>query len=286
MFVEPIIFNKHISVLYFKYENNKRINLLFDPSLYHFNILIKDKTIFSKTMRARLLIFPKYSCQTGPSCSIWFMGQILFSFNYGNILFNDNDEFEYINLIRMINYINILINIDETPIIYSTRENIQTKSINISDDERCIISHKIVFASFLNIFGIMHDLGVNGTLFDYSINDIKYKFDKIRQFISSSLFSKDYYNYLGEQSDITDTKINKLKEDYLKLQRDYDNFINSILNAKNDVDLKFQLEKKMLSLLDKTLEDFQTNFTCNIYEKEQIRNIYLEKNDMFSSLTN
>ena len=99
LFIEPILFNKHASVLYFKYKNRTRINLLFDPSLSHYNCIINDIDVFPKSMRSFLSIFPKYSCQSGSSCSIWFIGQIIVALNFGDTFFNQEYQFNYLNLL-------------------------------------------------------------------------------------------------------------------------------------------------------------------------------------------
>ena len=283
LFIEPILFNKHISVLYFKFENKKRKNILFDPSLFHFNSITSDKGIFPKTMRINFHAFPKYSCQSGPSCSIWFMSQIIVALKYGNNLFNNNDEYNYINLIRMMEYINKFINIDENPLIYGVKDIIKSKSINISSDKKCIISHKIAFASFLNIFGTINNFCyIDGTILDFIIDDIKLKFEKIREFICNSQYSKKYYEYLEIQSDITIEEIDKMKEEFKALQNKYELFIKELLNSEND-NQKFVLKNNIISLLDKSLEKLHNKFTCKIYEKEEIKNFFRQKNDIFGS---
>jgi hypothetical protein len=101
IFVEPILFNRHISVLYFSFKNDLRRNILVDPSLFHVKSITKDKAIFPKEMRNILKIYPEYSCQNGPSCSIWFIGTILVLLSQKKLI---EDERELIiNIINKIN---------------------------------------------------------------------------------------------------------------------------------------------------------------------------------------
>ena len=79
IFIEPILFNEHITILLFSFKNNNRINLLIDPSLYHFNSIAKDRVIFPPSMK-NAFIYPYCKVQSGPSCSIWFVAQMLVLF--------------------------------------------------------------------------------------------------------------------------------------------------------------------------------------------------------------
>ena len=285
LFVEPIFFNSHVSVLYFKFNNKKRSNQLIDSSFFHYNSILKDNAIFPETIRNRIQIFPKSACQSGPSCSLWFVAQILALKKHGNDLFTNEDEFNYINLIRMIDYINEMIKIDETSLIYGAKDNIISKSINISYDKNCFIAHKIVFASFLNILGTINNFATIGTYLDYDIDEIKNKFEKIRLFICNCKYSKQYYDFLGTISDITDDKIKYLKTTFLNLKQNYENFIQEYIDTKDDVSKIYELKKNFILLLDKTFENMKLRFSWNVYEKEQIKNFLREKNNIFYLLT-
>ena len=286
LFIEPIFFNKHVSVLYFKFENGKRINLLIDPSLYHLNIITKDNGTFPKSMKIRINIIPKLSCQSGASCSIWFISQILVSLKYGNTFFNQEDEFNYINLIRIVENINKIVSNDYAPFIEEVKENnIQPNFFNISLDERCMISHKIAFASFLNIYGFIINCGIENIYLNCFLDEIKAKFEKLRNFICNVKMSKEYYDYIGKKSNIDKEEIDFLKDTYEELKKEYNNFIESFLKIKGEnreaIFQKYNLKKNIIHLLDKTLNEFQNKFSWNIYEKEQIRDLYREKNNFF-----
>ena len=42
-YIEPILFNEHISIFFFSFNKYIRLNLLIDPSLYHVEIMQKDR---------------------------------------------------------------------------------------------------------------------------------------------------------------------------------------------------------------------------------------------------
>ena len=156
----------------------------------YYNCIINDKDVFPKSKRSFLSIFPKYSCQSGSFCRICFIGQIIAALN-----FEDNQEyqFNYLNAWQTIECINNFIKVDINPIIYLIEENIKSNSINISSDGRCFLSHKIAFASYLNIFNSINNFNINGTFLNYFIDDIKIKFYEIRNFIYNSKINKEYY---------------------------------------------------------------------------------------------
>ena len=286
IFVEPILFNRHISVLYFSFKNDLRRNILVDPSLLHVKSITKDRVIFPKEMRNILKIYPEYSCQNGPSSSIWFIGQILFVSNFKNTkLISDDFTFQYINLLRIIENINNLIKIDSAPIIYSSKLNIKSDSINISDDERCKISHRITFATFLDVFGTLNSCGIHIKL-NLSLKKIKKNFEKIQNFICTVKLNKEHYDFLGKKTDISKNIIDKMKKEFNDLKMDYDIYVNTYLNAQKDNYEAFKLTHDFIYMLEVKLKDFNSYIKCNIYDREDIINIYLNKSDVFSLFTN
>ena len=97
IYVEPLFFNQHVSVLYFTFMNKIRYNYLVDFSLYHSNSILSDNAVFPNNMRSNLFIFPKNIFQSGPTCSIWFVSQIILALNHGSDIFNKSFDYKYIN---------------------------------------------------------------------------------------------------------------------------------------------------------------------------------------------
>lgn len=84
--IQPIIFDGHISILFFVDSNKKRIFFLSDPSHVHSQNVNKvnynNGFIFPKNMRERMQIFPENKIQKFNSCSFWFYFQMLILINY------------------------------------------------------------------------------------------------------------------------------------------------------------------------------------------------------------
>ena len=228
IYVEPIFFSQHVSVLYFTFINNIRYNYLVDFSLYHLNSILGDNAVFPNEMRSKLVYFPKRSFQSGPTCSIWFISQIFLSFKHGSDIFSETFDYKYINIFFLIDYINNIYKIDKNPLIFGIGENIKSESINISNDERCFISPKVTFASFLNISRLLTELKINVTFLGYFLSEIKDKFEKIRNFICTLKYNKEYYELLNVKSDITEEKISICKKEFLELKKYFGNSVSSI----------------------------------------------------------
>ena len=289
IFIEPIFFNQHVSILYFTYKNKIRLNCLVDSSLYHSRIILDDRAVFPREMRNNISIFPQFRIQNGPTSSIWFISQILFVLNYKNDIFNEYFDFRCINLVFIIDNINNLYKIDDMPLIYGTKEEFNSKSINISNDKRCFISHKIIFAPFLDICGFLNSLGVDITIFGFFIDEIKDKYEKIRDFICTLKYNKEYYELLGNSSDITDIKIDNYKFEFTRLKENFNAFIKDYIkldyNKENMLELVGKI-KNISNQLENALNIYRKDISWQIYEKERIRSFYRNKDSMFSPLIN
>ena len=84
--IMPILFDGHISLLFFFDENNERNFILSDPSHIHAKIKRNSITInpflFSENIRKNLTLFPNCKIQAFHSCSLWYYFQILCLVNY------------------------------------------------------------------------------------------------------------------------------------------------------------------------------------------------------------
>ena len=291
IYVEPIFFNKHVSILYFTFINKIRYNYLVDFSLYHSSSILGDNAVFSNNMRSKLIIFPKHNLQNGPTCSIWFISQILLALNHGSDIFSKTFDYKYINIFFLIDYINKIYKIDKNPLIFAIGENIKSESINISIDPRCFLSHKVAFASFLNINSLLTELKINVTCLGYFLDEIIDKFENIRNFICTLKYNKEYYELLEVKSDITEEKIDIYKKEFIELKNDFENCVTSIkkLYEKTGKDKEYKIEKLKRDLIYKLntkLEKYMSKVESCFYEKETIKDLYRNKNSIFSPLTN
>ena len=84
--IVPILFDGHISILFFIDKNNNRGFILSDPSHVHSKNFGKqayiDGFIFPKNMRKNTLLYPEKPIQKFNSCSFWFYFQMLALINY------------------------------------------------------------------------------------------------------------------------------------------------------------------------------------------------------------
>ena len=82
----PLLFDGHISLLFFYEENNKKNYILSDPSQVHArfkgNSITVNPFLFPENIRKNLTLFPKSKIQAFNSCSLWFYFQILCLINY------------------------------------------------------------------------------------------------------------------------------------------------------------------------------------------------------------
>ena len=90
--IMPILFDGHISLLFFVDQNDKRYYILSDPSHVHSSPFGKYSSInpfiFPKNTIKYLSVFPKKKIQAFNSCSLWYYFQILCLINYNEKIQN------------------------------------------------------------------------------------------------------------------------------------------------------------------------------------------------------
>ena len=86
IFLEPIIFNNHFSLLLFYYKEKENIisrkNILFDMSSAHYEILLNKDPIFKEEMGNNLEKFPSNNIQIESPSTMWFYSIMLYLLNY------------------------------------------------------------------------------------------------------------------------------------------------------------------------------------------------------------
>ena len=75
-YVEPLIYNGHISLIIFNEINGSRCNLILDMSRYHINTSHFNTLIFPKKINEQNSIYLKNPIQNYSSCCLWFYGEI------------------------------------------------------------------------------------------------------------------------------------------------------------------------------------------------------------------
>ena len=103
--IMPLLFDGHISLLFFIDDEEMRHFILSDPGHIHFksngDYCIIDPFIFPSDMRINFDLFPKQKIQKCNSCSLWFYFQILTLINYNN----DIQSKKYVNAKDFVKYI-------------------------------------------------------------------------------------------------------------------------------------------------------------------------------------
>ena len=128
----PLLFDGHISILFFVDKNNKRGYILSDPSHIHSHsheeISYINGYIFPKNMRKNMLLFPEKKIQKYNSCSLWFYFQMLILINY-----DKNSQKEY-----------------------KTAKNIISSIMDLSIYFECINYYQKLFGFKKNLIEIIH----------------------------------------------------------------------------------------------------------------------------------
>ena len=161
IYIEPLIYNGHISTILFSKINGKRLNIILDMSKYHTNSYNLNKLIFPKDVNNENSCFIKNPIQNYSSCCLWFYGEIDCLFNNENYK-NLKSVFDsmksgslqfYIDVINIIGKkfygINDLFKYEE-----KRREDCSKIDLNrffIEGKKNYAIHKEIVFNQFLNL---------------------------------------------------------------------------------------------------------------------------------------
>ena len=107
----PLLFDGHVSILFFIDNNGIRFFRLSDPShihsKYNGDSCFIDPFLFPSDMRKFFDLFPKKKIQKFNSCSLWFYFQILTLINYNENIQNHKytDAKILLNILKIVNFI-------------------------------------------------------------------------------------------------------------------------------------------------------------------------------------
>ena len=250
-YIEPLIYNDHISLILFTEKKNKRCSIILDISRYHTNTTLLNKLIFPKSVINKAFIYPEKPFQNFSSCCLWFYGEIECLLENNKYLFlesiydniSEGGRVFYIDVINIIgkNYYGI------NEIFKKVEE--RSKEVNNIDLNRLFINGKEKYAIDKNI--------VSTRFLD----------------LNSFLFNSTFFYFSRETNVITDT------EKILEILINYKNLL--------EINLKFyellkEEDKKMIKAISDEInytEDIITEILNN-YNIEFIRkNIF--SNEMF-----
>ena len=310
-YIEPIIYDSHISILFFKLIENKRINILIDISRYHSKENL-DQNIFPLAMRKDLKIFPKLSIQMYNSCALWFYGQvelILTSNRYNTIsdvYFNINKKIVY--YLDVINLIST--KYQKTSIIDLNEINVPNKiffyffSYMLVLDKNLIYNIILDFDSFLKLIYFSHG-SYDGIKFIIDCQNIIKEYREFRCLLNlnNNYLKFSNKNWNCDLETIIAQCSNFMKNFEYKYSTIFDEisemFIQSLLKHggqeiqeqikkihKKEVVITRAINYDIVNELKEQLQEIKSNFNCfKLYDQDSILSfIYSSKNIIFSTM--
>ncbi len=295
IYIEPIIFNNHISTLIFYYKKGKRRNLLIDMSKEHYKLFEKNNEIFPEDMNNNLFSLISIPIQYNKTCSLWFIGTILVLLSQKKLI---EDERELIiNIINKINEIlknepviklikdKTILNIDEND------EYNKNKIINVSKDNEFIISHKIFLCPFLDIKTLENELIIMKIKFSDILFSFHEKIEEIRNKIINIKLNKINYDNMNKSFLISEKQILKMEEDFNQIINKCEslielNFYKDDNNEKNNILTYINLSKNLNDIINQIYGSILDNKKLPIlFSNEELVKMNLH-NNIFLQLLN
>ena len=243
-YIEPLIYNGHISLIIFAGKKNKRINIILDMSRYHTSTSKLSNIIFPKSIIDKYSIYPENPIQNYSSCCLWFYGEI------ECILKND----KYASLKSIYNYIkpgSIQFFIDVINIIgknYYGIDNLfkeekeRSKDINLINLNRLFVNGKINYSIDKNIM--------------------------FTQFLNLNNLLCDSFFYISQ-----DYKVLTITQKSLEKFINYKNLLEinfkfyKLLERENDMKIVLEAILSEINYIKKILKDIEDNFNVDFIKK-------------------
>jgi len=278
LYLEPILYQFHISFLliFFSSKDKCRYNFLFDMSNFHGDILQKDNYVFPKEMKSNLKIIPKVPIQSGPTCGLWFIGQIFYIIKKGIMAFKNIKKEDKKYCAETIITISELLNIPKF---------ISNDKVMIENDyifNNFIISRNISYNPFLKVMNFFTHQNIT-----YSSNtDILFKYEK-KFSDARDLITNYKYNY-KHYSIKTNKKLNVSNDDIKEIEKIY-NEAKEIFNELFDVYYSYiyQNDSNKFCKYEQLQKDINNKFNyINSKYKEFSDDYYLYKIDDLQNIYN
>lgn len=312
-YVQPIIFNSHVTLLFSRIYDYNRINMLIDISGYHSKNKL-DKFIFPLNMRNNLLYFPKTPFQMYNSCTLWIYGQIELIIDTNTKYNNFLDIYNNVKdkkLVYYIDVINLISNKFQNSSIFNIDE--------INDPQKLYYLYHIYLLAFdkliifNNMFGIEEILKF---ILSFPPNYPELKFiincqDAIKEFLHFKQLLNINYNYIKclkvnysfnieEMNDKCEKLLLNFKTKYFEtfneiseicmkklLKCEDKNIQNKIkgIYTKKDFNNFKQINYNIFEEFKNGVEEIKDNFNeFKLYEQESITNFINSNNKMIFSL--
>ena len=291
-YLEPILYNNHVSLLMFSYKefrknNIQRKNILFEMNNNHYTSFINEDPIFTEEMRIKTDKFPRNTIQLGNSCSLWFYATMI-------TLLKNKVEFPLNNnlLYKIIQKAYDLLDIKERDIIDSKIESREKENIS----RKGFISYKIALRPFIDYEGLIKQFApLTNILPDEHLGSYQNKIIAIRKIINLYELNYKYY-YVVFKKEIFDRKIIDKLRYYIT---NVENYFYNIINAKRehyyysnkglDINSNILLEKqrqidKAEALFEKLVKNSfipEQLPKIKLYNEKEIMNICSDEFDKF-----
>ena len=255
IYFEPLICNKHISLLLFKFDENLgRLNLIFDYSSMHYENLKKYDPIFKIQMSNTLLKFPSENIQFGASCSIWFVSTFLVLIEDEKNYKLEKKEFLY----KIINKIENIMNVKENESIVNLNKISEREFENVSLNN--FVSYNIIFNYFIDIKGFLSIFYQVPFFLNETLEYFQLKFFEIRKKIDDLYLNSIYYQKVSDVVKVDKNKIEELKSKFydakIKL-KDLFTIGKKLINKNEEHSIEYYLElKKNFKEMEKELKEF------------------------------
>ena len=297
IYLEPILFNKHVSLLLFKYYKynkynefqEKRIyrkNILFDMSGAHYKYFIEKNPIFNEDMLMNVQKFPENIIQYGNSCSMWFYSTILVLIEK-DVKLTPNNEI----LLKIINKLYELFKIPEEDIIMDINNNIIGRDKENVDLAK-FISYKMVLKPFINIKGIVKQFYSASFVEEDYLEKYQKLFFRLRNTIdlyeinnkyNSNIFKKELFsnNYI-DNLELYITTSENFFEYIIKQKRN----IFDVISQKN-TSMNLSEIKSNISQAEDMIFCLEKNFICQkaiMFTRRKLHKLCFDSSDVFLSL--
>jgi len=294
--IQPILFDGHISILFYVDKSGKRGFILSDPSHVHSQRIGKqsyiDGFIFPKNMRKMMQVFPPKKIQKFNSCFLWFYFQMLILINYNSNLQKKYDTskdviksiFNMDIYFECVNYYQNMFGLDKNLIEINPMSNLSDNDFIYSAPKEEIFSLEKVR---INIHGFLNQFVDLIQLFELKTGqEISYKigFEEIgilqnyyEDFIDFIILLNYNLNFLHLNSfkddkssftkflESTIKKMNSLKEYFIS---DCINYFIDLAKNKYDIDKDADIDidrKKLHIILEKKRKIYEV--AENYYKK-------------------
>ena len=292
-FIEPIMYNKHISLLFFYYQERRsnycvRKNIIFDMSSSHYNKIIKKEATFPEEMRYDLIKFPNNNIQRGNSCSIWFYASLLF-------LLQEKIEipFENIALYKIIEKLYDLLDIKNRDIYKSKIVNREFENI----DKNLFVSYKLALKPFIDIdsflsqFNSLKNIGPEGLgdyqklyiEIKYNINILRINIKYYKKVFNENIISKNKFSNYISLLESAEKSFFSIIETRKKLWEYYSKNTGESLNDLNK-NVEYSIKNYISLIKDLRDEYANINNKYTLYSTHILHEYYFDKSDTFMEI--